>query len=596
MGASVDEAVAAVVLAVDGRWDAIDGAGPAPVELDRGRVERLAPDLLIVAGEAIADPHLLGAVHELGLAATDRRGRGVHFTPAEVSRGLVERAVDGWVAPGPGGARVLDPACGGGAFLLAARSVLGAGTVLAGADVDGRAVWSARLALRGEIAVEVVTADPIGRPATVGSGFDLVVGNPPFLPQRRRATARDDTARSSVRDRFGDVLGPYADGALVFLLDALERVAPGGRVAMILPWSIVASRDARRLRELLAPDLQHVWIGGPGVFPGAFVQVCAVVVEPDTGRPLRGVTPHPIGRSFGRAFSVLPARSRPEAGEWGGLLADALGLPEVPEDLLRRWGHGPTLGDLATVTAGFRDEFYAISAAVTEAAPGGDRGSFAPSPDTARNESSRWRPVVSVGMIDALDQHWGRRPVRIGGRSFLAPVVDPAEVADPDTRVGRWLKARLVPKVLVATQTKVIEAVVDESGLAVPLTPTLSVEPHDSADLWRIAAALTGPVATLLAGRRTAGTALASGAIKVAAADLRALPVPVDASAWAVAAEHARSVAAHPTAEGWKALAAVHLAAFGSDDESLVPWWLSRLGSPTRGNGADGATRGNKRA
>ena len=55
----------------------------------------------------------------------------------------------------------------------------------------------------------------------------------------------------------------------------------------------------------------------------------------------------------------------------------------------------------------------------------------------------------------------------------------------------------MVPKVLVASQTKVIEAVVDEAGRAVPGTPVVSVEPTDpEVDVWHLAALLTSPVAT----------------------------------------------------------------------------------------------------
>ena len=43
--------------------------------------------------------------------------------------------------------------------------------------------------------------------------------------------------------------------------------------------------------------------------------------------------------------------------------------------------------------------------------------------------------------------------------------------------VARWARKRQVPKVLVATQTRVLEAVADLDGQMVPVTPTVSVEP-----------------------------------------------------------------------------------------------------------------------
>ncbi|HET6663646.1 MAG TPA: N-6 DNA methylase, partial [Acidimicrobiales bacterium] len=69
------------------------------------------------------------------LARADRRSLGAHHTPPDLARRLVALALDGL---GPD-AVVVDPACGGGAFLVAAAEALTA----AGADpasVVGRQV------------------------------------------------------------------------------------------------------------------------------------------------------------------------------------------------------------------------------------------------------------------------------------------------------------------------------------------------------------------------------------------------------------------------------------------------------------------------
>src|SRR5690606_11062339 len=94
-----------------------------------------------------------------------------------------------------------------------------------------------------------------------------------------------------------------------------------------------------------------------------------------------------------------------------------------------------------------------------------------------------------------------------------------------------WAVARRVPKVLVATQTRVVEAVVDEAGGWLPSVPVITVTaPPDR--LWHVAAALHAPTASVVAAHRSAGTARSLGAIKLSARQVEGLPAPVDPAAW----------------------------------------------------------------
>jgi hypothetical protein len=74
------------------------------------------------------DPEMLGRVFEELMAADRREASGTFFTPAAVVDRLVQGALEVWLGPAPpdaaalAGIRVLDPACGSGAFLLGALS------------------------------------------------------------------------------------------------------------------------------------------------------------------------------------------------------------------------------------------------------------------------------------------------------------------------------------------------------------------------------------------------------------------------------------------------------------------------------------------
>jgi hypothetical protein len=84
-------------------------------------------------GEHAVDPEMLGRVFEGLMAAPTRQSTGTFYTPASVVTRMVRSAFDAHIDQYPAhrtthvlrDVRVLDPACGSGAFLLAALSYLG---------------------------------------------------------------------------------------------------------------------------------------------------------------------------------------------------------------------------------------------------------------------------------------------------------------------------------------------------------------------------------------------------------------------------------------------------------------------------------------
>jgi hypothetical protein len=130
---------------------------------------------------------------------------------------------------------------------------------------------------------------------------------------------------------------------------------------------------------------------------------------------------------------------------------------------------------------------------------------------------------VTSGLIDVGRSAWSERPARFARRTFAAPRV--AVDALPPA-LQAWAAARLVPKVLVATQTPVIEAAVDATGDWLPSVPVITVVPRAVDDLWRVAAVLTAPAASAWAAATYLGAALAATAIKLSASQVLTLPLP----------------------------------------------------------------------
>lgn len=553
-------------------------SGPPLALLDRARPVAVP----LPGGTEVDGPALLGRAHEALLDRATRRRHGVFYTPAPVARALVGAA--GGREPG----RVCDPAAGGGAFLLAAADhaeSLGAdpGAVIAqrtyGIDLDPLAVAVAEAAL---VLWATIRGAPRARPALAVADalrtglhawrptarpFDLVVGNPPFQGQLARGTARSGPTREALRASLGPVAHGYVDTASLFLVLACRMTRPGGRVALVLPESILAARDAGPTRAEVRSRaaITGIWTPGVPVFD-AGVRVCAPVLEvaAEQGPVDRwvgaGVTPSP---RLGRDDAVR--RLGGDAGRsWAPLVADLQGVP--PVDL----GPGATLASIATATAGFRAQYYGIRPFVGEAS----------------SASHRSAPLVTSGAIDPLRCSWGHRPTRFAGRSWERPVVDLDALGEAEAAVARWAAGLARPKVLVATQTRVVEACIDERGDAYPSVPVIAVLPRidggGRATPAHLAAVLLAPSVSAWVTREVGGAALAAGALKLSARLVLTIPLPSGEDEWddaAAAVAGATRAAAAGDRDAWSSLldraARTMVAAYGGGDD-VWSWWRAR--------------------
>lgn len=567
------------------------------------------------------------SAHLAALEATDahgvsmRRRQGSHYTPAALVDwvlGETLRARGGRGASAP--TTVLDPACGAGNFLLAAAGRLACSggpritDVLArsvfGIDVDEPAVAlcrarlaeliprdappAERRAVEGALSRHIVVGDALdGRTIDVlaadalvadaaatphAGAFDLVVGNPPFLNQLERATAASRARAAELRERFGGAIGGYADLAGAFLLEALRVVRAGGAVGFVMPQSFLAAGDAGavRARVLEQASMRALWTANERLFEDASVRVMAVVLRRGVG-----AEPQPLRRAFGAGFEPLEPRAAemPIGDEpWSPLLSDAIGVPALrASGAAGASGEGvAVLGSIARATADFRDQFYGLRGAIRDLAE--------PPP----GESARLPRLVSTRHVDLARESWGAVDVRILGARYRHPRVDLAALAEVRGMTA-WAEARLVPKVLVATQTKVVEAVVDERGEWLPLVPLITATlrpeaPEQGIDLWMLAAAIASPVVVARAASRYYGTALSGAAIKLSARQLLEMPLPRERASWRESADALREAAGETAGDARRAaverFARASCAAHGlaaADTDAVVAFWRARL-------------------
>ena len=241
-------------------------------------LERAATELARVVGQEAAPLPIEEAIYCLTglyttlLAARERGAMGAFYTPPALANRLLDMAEEqgiDWTR-----ARVLDPASGGGAFLLpAAQRMIAAlpaaepafvlrqiGTRLVGLELDSYAAGFGQNAI--ELLLAEVTA-AAGRPAPIvvqvadtleeapTARFDLVIGNPPYGRV---------TLTPAQRQRFARGLYGHANLYGVFTDIAVRWTKKGGTIAYLTPTSFLSGHYYSALRELIAKEAPPVVI------------------------------------------------------------------------------------------------------------------------------------------------------------------------------------------------------------------------------------------------------------------------------------------------------------------------------------------------
>jgi hypothetical protein len=316
----------------------------------------------------------------------------------------------------------------------------------------------------------------------------------------------------SVTGRWDHVVGnpPFVDRLHGRFL---ERAATwSSSIGLVLPVSVLATNDGRAGRRAVVSaglGVASLTLLDDGVFD-ASVDTCALVLKP--GAPV------------------------PSGSTWSSLLGD-----DVPAVSLG----GTPLGDTCEVVAGFRQHFYGLRGHVGE---GGDG-----------------LPLVTSGAIEPGS--WGGRSLRFDGVRYSDPRV---ALAGVEPSVQAWFRALLRPKVVVATQTRVLEAAADPDGVVVPSVPVISVVPSDPARVWHVLAVLLAPPVSAWAIRSFGGAALGAGALKLGCGQVRQVPMPSPSGAWDTAASVLRGGGSIVEA------GALMCTAYEAGSE-VHAWWVGRL-------------------
>ncbi len=226
---------------------------------------------------------------------------------------------------------VLDPACGGGAFLIAVVRALSIKyskvemqdlvlTHLHGIDVDPEAVFISRLSLWGLIGDPKLDPKRLTQKILAGNtllakeapkvlkagDFDIVIGNPPYVRQEK------------IRDLKSFLAGyksfsPTADLYVYFFEKGVDLLKPGGILSFIASNSFLRTHSARPLRMFLKENVRildfYDSFQGPVFAAGVTPCILTLQKSPPSGHiRINDGEEMPQSSLEDRAWSFLPEK------------------------------------------------------------------------------------------------------------------------------------------------------------------------------------------------------------------------------------------------------------------------------------------------
>ncbi len=256
--------VGAVIAAARNRPNrSVSPGDPRSAEMLRGLRRDLRGLFARLPGE---DPDLRGflvaSASEATLPSRARGAIGAVYTDASLARFTIAQ---GLRALGGAPRRVLDPACGAGAFLAEAAILLGARrTSLVGIDSDREAIAAARtrMAFLSDTAPEarctLRAGDALRR--APDAGFDLVICNPPYVRQETMGGMAVKRALAARLERAlpgaGAALTARADLSVAFFLLGLASLREGGALAYVTTNAWLDALYGRPLRRFLSEQAE----------------------------------------------------------------------------------------------------------------------------------------------------------------------------------------------------------------------------------------------------------------------------------------------------------------------------------------------------
>ncbi len=418
---------------------------------------------------------ILGQIYEQGLAKTGRQSRksgGIYYTPQPMVEYIVRSTLSLRLAADL--PQILDPACGGGAFLLTAYRYLRAYakhsdpetllSCLHGVDIDPQSVAISQISLwlqslegadgRNQRRISFLKLEQNIRcgnavidnspapsfwqtafpKALAAGGFDCVIGNPPYMDAELMSAEYPDW-RAYCAQHYQAAAGNW-DLFCIFIEKALQLCQIGGLSGLIVPNKLLSAGYAAATRQLLSQtDLQSIRdYSNIAVFNAAVYPIVYISQKVEQRN------------SIAVQYEKMLTLEQVQESRWIQITDSTAPWITASSDLMRRLDQLPKLGSLAQISgAATVAEAYALRSLIQNCSR--------PQPADLR--------LVNSGTIDRYRCLWGQKRLRYLGQSYQHPVVTAQNL--PHLPFRRLNQAQQ-PKLIVAGMGLRLEAMLDQTG------------------------------------------------------------------------------------------------------------------------------------
>lgn len=271
-----------------------------------------------------------------------RRGLGIYLTPEDVVKAMVE-----YINPEPG-KTVLDPACGSGTFLIEVirhwrRNIEDGRLSVWGVDKNPRMLLLSELNIGYENNCTFNrTLDDFLFPGNTKklnwlkpNHFDYIFTNPPFgvilesnhfdFADHATCVASDSTIRRRQQSE------------IVFLEQCLKYLKPGGKLAIVLPKSVITNTVFEKERR----DISSLgYVNGVVILPSETFQIAGT----QTNTVMLFMTKYLTGEEASKRARIFAANITNVGYDTTGRAKEGNQLPSLPTDLDKSMKTGKSSG------------------------------------------------------------------------------------------------------------------------------------------------------------------------------------------------------------------------------------------------------------
>jgi len=334
-------------------------------------------------------------------------------------------------------------------------------------------------------------------------GFDIVIGNPPYVDSEAMTKAWP-RERDYITSNFKQAKGNW-DLYIAFLELGCDLISKNGYLSFITPDKWISKDFGLHMRKRVTPGLVSILPAGRDVFESAIVDSIVTTIS---SRPVADF--QVLSITDGEITVAAQISKKHFDGEQGfdQLLSTHYPLLRKLEAVGKR-----RLADIAgTENACATSDTYVLGEILTDA------GSI-----HAYNPNEHYK-VANTGTLGRFSFRWGARPMRYLKNDYTYPIV---AKNDFQAKLGATYQRRAASPKLMIKGLTLLDAALDQDGSFVPGKSTLVICSDNAKKLKLLAGLINSKVASFYVKQKYASASY-NGGVNFTPDMLNSIPVPDD--------------------------------------------------------------------